>query len=426
MSVDLFKTIIENPIPYAHKLGLDKLNGDMHREWIRRAFFMGHTPREGAIKGTQATQGHRGSYKSSCVRVGLGLRMIGLPFANTIMMRKTDPDVKDIMMAISKDLQQDVSMEIMKSIYGFYPKLTTNSYSELELSTYCGVMGRQLIGIGTNTSVTGKHGPVLTDDIITVKDRVSTAERERTKYALQELVNIASEEEQHLQHWGTPWHKDDGFTLMPSPEKYDVYSTGILTESQIKERKDGMTPSLFAANYELKHVADGDSLFCEPKYGPFPIGAKAYAHIDAAYGGADSCSFTIIAEVDGKLHTVGWKMEGHIDNHLQGIVSKLERFQVHACAMEDNADKGYLKKELAPMTPTKLHGYHESMNKYYKISSFGKSRWKDVIFDLEEGDPEYVEAITDYNENSTHDDCPDDYASLVRWKYKGKKGTSYH
>ena len=354
MSLDLFRSIIENPIPYAHKLGLKKLNGDLHRDWIRKVFFLGYTPKDDEIKGNQTTQGHRGSYKTSCVRVGLGLRMIGLPFANTILQRKADGDVKDVIVAISRDLQRPISMEIMKEIYGVYPKVTTDSYSELELSTYCGVMGRQLLGLGIGSSITGKHGPVLTDDTITLKDRISSAERKRTGYAIQELINIASEEEQYIQNWGTPWHKEDGFSLLPTPEKHSVYDTGILSPEQIKIRKDGMSPSLFAANYELKHIADGDALFPEPKYGAFPVGAKAYGHIDAAYGGSDGTSVTVIAEVAGDLHLIGRRYEGHVDKHYTSIIAVLEGNQVHDTALENNADKGYLKKEQGRQLPTLL------------------------------------------------------------------------
>lgn len=413
---DLIDQVIENPIPYAHSLGLTKLNEDIHKKWIRRAFYMDKH---------ETTQAHRGSYKSTCVRVGLGLRIIAKPFTNTIMMRKTDPDVKDIITAISRDLKSDVAQGLMYDIYGRYPKFVADSYSELELDIYCGIMGRQLVGLGLNTSITGKHGPVLTDDIVTLKDRLSGAERERTKSQYMELVNIASEENQYIQNWGTPWHKNDAFEIMPKPEVTTVYQTGIIAPDEIEERKNSMSPSLFAANYELKHIADGDVLFCEPKYGKFPIGAKAYAHIDAAYGGEDKTALTIMAQVDGALHTVGWLMAGHVDTHYNSIVSKLHRFQAVGMACETNADKGYLKKELSKMVDIPIVPYHEKMNKYYKISTYGKGAWNRAIIDIDQSDLDYIEQIMDYNENAAHDDAPDSFASLIRWKYKKRQANFY-
>lgn len=413
----LFDKIIEDPLPYAHSLGLTKLTKPIHREWIRRAFFMNKH---------ETTQAHRGAYKSTCNRVGLGLRMIGKPFENTIMLRKTDPDVKDIITAISKDLQSDTAQGVMYDLYGKYPKLTINSYSELELDIYCGTMGRQLLGLGLNASITGKHGSVLTDDIVTLKDRVSEAHRTQTKIQYQELVNIASESSQYIQNWGTPWHKDDAFSIMPKAERTTVYESGIISEEEIKVRKSMMSNSLFAANYELKHIADGDLLFPEPQYGAFPVGATAWAHIDAAYGGEDRTALTIMAEVDNKLHTIGWLFEGHVDKHYNKIVNRLEHYQVHGCNMENNADKGFLRKDLSSRTQIHLSGYHEAMNKYYKISTYGKSRWKDIIFDLDSGDLTYISEIMDFNENAKHDDAPDSFASLVKWKYNIENVVSYY
>lgn len=423
MSIELFKSIIQNPIPYAHKLGLTKLRENTHAEWIRRAFFLGRTKHLEEDEGDTTTQAHRGSYKSSCVRVGLGLRIIGLPFANTIMQRKTDTDVKDIITAISKDLQSDMAMSLMKGMYGVYPTLTTNTYAEIELSTYRGVMGRQLLGIGIGSSITGKHGPVITDDIVTLKDRLSGAERERTKAAYQELINIASEEGQYIQNWGTPWHKEDAFSLMPKPEVHTVYETGIIKPEEIQKRKNSMSPSLFAANYELKHIADGDVLFNEPKYGKFPIGAKAYAHIDAAYGGGDFTALTVAAEVNGNIHIVGWLMPGHVETHYTSIISRIERFQAIQLSCETNADKGYLKKELSKMTDISIVPYHEKTNKYYKISTYGKGAWNRVILDIDQSDLDYVSQIMDYNENATHDDAPDSFSSLIRWKFSKRKAS---
>ena len=214
MSIELLKSIIDNPIPYAHSLGLSKLNETLHKQWIIDMFNM---------DSSKTIQAHRGSYKSTCLRVAIGLRLIAKPFENLILQRKTDPDVKDIITAVSKDLKSDMVMNLMKGIYGEFPKFICDNNSEIELSTYKGAMGRQLLGVGIGTSITGKHGHIMTDDIVTLKDRLSGAERERTKSQYMELINIASEEGQYIFNTGTPWHKDDGFTIMPKLLKHTVY-----------------------------------------------------------------------------------------------------------------------------------------------------------------------------------------------------------
>ena len=95
---------------------------------------------------------------------------------------------------------------------------------------------------------------------------------------------------------------------MPEPERWDCYSTGILTEAEIEEKRQSMAPSLFAANYELKHIAAEDALFKEPpkfiteaiarevlqneNAKPEDLLRDGIAHLDAAYGGGDGTAFT--------------------------------------------------------------------------------------------------------------------------------------
>ena len=58
--------------------------------------------------------------------------------------------------------------------------------------------------------------------------RLSQAERERTKLAYMELQNIKNRGGRFI-NTGTPWHKDDAFSIMPKPKRFDCYSTGIYT-----------------------------------------------------------------------------------------------------------------------------------------------------------------------------------------------------
>ena len=52
--------------------------------------------------------------------------------------------------------------------------------------------------------------------------------------------------------------------------------------------------------------------------------------------------------------------------------------------------------------------------------------WKRAIVDMENSDESYISQILDYNENASHDDAPDSFSSLVRWKFKDKNIVSYH
>src|SRR5699024_5817446 len=135
---------------------------------------------------------------------------------------------------------------------------------------------------------TGKHADiVVTDDIININDRISKAHRERTKYVYQELQNIKNRGGRFF-NTGTPWHKDDAFTLMPNLVQYDCYSTGLKKDETLQQIRNAISPALFAANYELKHTADADSLLPSPSLVDGSNTYKIYnggAHIDASYGG---------------------------------------------------------------------------------------------------------------------------------------------
>ena len=424
MSIELLESIIDNPIPFAHALGYTKLTEELHRDWIRTMFF---------LEENGTLQAHRGSYKTTCLIIALSLRIIAKPEENTILLRKSRDDVNDVIDAVSKVLHSEITMSLIKGIFDLTPSFVADSGTEIELSIYRGTMGRQLLGMGLKSSITGKHGSIITDDIVTVKDRVSEAHRKETKNVYNELINIASERDQFIFNCGTPWHKDDAFSLMPKPQRFTVHDTGIKTTEEIKDIKNSMPGSLYAANYELKHIADGDRLFPEPKYGKIPIGSKSWGHIDAAYGGSDGNALTIMVEVGSTLYFTGWLMEGHVENSYNKICSRLERFQAQGYDAEKNADKGYLVKDLSKQTLITGTSYHEAMNKYFKISTYGKSRWKDVVFDLQEDSTveeqaevlAYISQIMDYNENAEHDDAPDSFASLVKRRYYSSE-QSFH
>src|SRR5699024_8171524 len=134
--------------------------------------------------------------------------------------------------------------------------LVNESVSEIDTNLKASSRGTvQLIIVGLRASLTGNHADiVVTDDIININDRISKAHRDRTKYVYQELQNIKNRGGRFI-NTGTPWHKDDAFTLMPNLIKYDCYDVGIFTDEMIQKLRDSMSPSLLAANYEHKHVA---------------------------------------------------------------------------------------------------------------------------------------------------------------------------
>jgi hypothetical protein len=200
---------------------------------------------------------------------------------------------------------------------------------------------------------------------------------------------------------------------MPNITSYDCYSTDLIDDKMLQTIRDSMTSSLFAANYELKHIADKDAMFTNCTIDDGTNTEKIYngvCHIDASYGGGDGTAFTILKEhQDGKIYVYGKLKQMHVDDCLEGFEAFREHFKAGTLYSESNADKGYVNKKINnPKKP-----YHESMNKYIKISTHLKSVWNRIIF-IQGTDKEYINQILDYTENAANDDAPDSLASLIR------------
>lgn len=408
------KLLLERPAALGHALGFTKLQV-MHNEWIIDM-----------VRGTEdkTLQAHRGSYKTTCVSIALAIIIILLPNKKTLFLRKTDTDVKEIIRQVQNILRSDEIKTLVRIIHGVELELTAESATEISTNLPTDKKGTsQLVAIGVNGSLTGKHyDRIFTDDIVNVKDRLSKAERDHTKVIYQELQNVRNRGGR-IYNTGTPWHKDDAFSIMPSPAKYDCYHTGLIDKDQLAEIRASMTSSLFAANYELRHIASDDVIFFDPQTGADPaLVENGDCHIDAAYGGEDFTAFTIFTKKDGKYYLFGKLWQRHVDDVMPEIEQYYRAFLCGKAFCEDNGDKGYLAKDLRKRG-IRCVVYHEKQNKFIKITSYLKSVWKDVVF-VAGTDPEYIAQICDYNENAEHDDAPDSAACAVR-RLWGKKENDY-
>lgn len=396
--------LLSEPYKFGHLMGFTKLT-ELHNGWM-----------VDMIKGKddKTLQAHRGSYKTTCVSIALSVLIVLLPNIRILFMRKTDDDVKEVIKQVKKILESQYMRYFVQCIYGVTLKLTTSTANEISTNLTTDIRGTsQLVGMGTGGSLTGKHfDRIFTDDIVNVKDRISKAERDQTKLIYQELRNIVNRGGR-IYNTGTPWHKDDAFTLMPNAERFDCYSTGLIELSELEDIKEHMTASLFAANYELRHIAAEDVIFTSPVTGGDPaMVEQGDCHIDAAYGGEDYTAFTIYRKYNGKYYLYGRLWRKHVDDCTDEMCQLRAQFNAGRFFCEDNGDKGYLAKSLRKRGE-RVVTYHEKMNKYVKITSYLKSVWNDVVF-VEGTDLEYINQICDYNENAEHDDAPDSAACAVR------------
>lgn len=402
---EVLNLLWNEPYKIGHWVGFKDLT-TLHNEWLRSFLYADKD---------QTLLAHRGSYKTTDLSLFLAIHTVVMPNENVLFFRKTDDDVTEVLVQTQKILRSGCMQRIVRTLYGTGLDFLKENNSEIHTNLCTSAKGvPQVVGLGIGTSITGKHADiVVTDDIINLKDRISKAERERTKTQYMELQNIKNRDGRFI-NTGTPWHKEDAISIMPNIRRYDCYSTGLITRDKLEELRQSMSDSLFAANYELKHIADKDAMFQNPQ---FISDRKAIyggmAHIDAAYGGEDGTAYTAFRKTkDGKIIGFGKRWGRHVDDCLAEIRMLHKDLMLGSISCERNADKGYLAKELAEMG-FMVDPYSESMNKYIKISTFLRRYWKKIVW-LEDTDPEYINEILDYSEFAEHDDSPDSAASLLR------------
>lgn len=399
--LDLVKT---EPVKFGHWTGFNDLI-DIHNEWIKSFLF---------AKDDQTLLAHRGSYKTTCLAIAIALLIVLFPNNNIIFFRKTDTDVIEIVLQVQKILLSDYFKKLVYVLYGVEIILVKESSYEIDTNLKTSSRGTsQLLGSGIKASITGKHGDIIiTDDIVNVKDRVSKAERELIKLQYMELQNIKNRGGRFI-NTGTPWHKEDAISSMPNVSKYNVYETDLIDKEQEHHLRNSMSPSLFAANYELKHIADADAMFSSPKFtDETELIFNGLGQIDASYGGDDGTAFTILKQHGERLIGFGKRWDKHVDDCLGEIKAYHSEYRTGTVHVEKNADKGYLAGNLNDVgVPTNL--YHEKQNKFIKITTYLRKNWNNIEW-LESTDPDYLNEILDYTENAEHDDAPDSAASLLR------------
>ena len=399
------------PYKIGHWVGFKDLT-TLHNEWLRSFLY---------ADADQTLLAHRGSYKTTDLSLFLAIHTVIKPNENVMFFRKTDDDVTEVLTQSQKILKSGAMQSVVRDLYGTELELIKENNSEIHTNLCTSTKGvSQVVGLGIGTSITGKHADiVVTDDIVNLKDRISKAERERTKIQYMELQNICNRGGRFI-NTGTPWHKEDAISIMPNVRKYDCYSTGLIKRDKLEELRQSMSDSLFAANYELKHIADKDAMFKEPKFTKEKdLIYNGVAHIDAAYDGADGTAYTIFHKIsDGRIVGFGKRWDKHVDDCLSEIGVYHKMFRAGSISCEKNADKGYLAKELRGLGYS-VNPYDESMNKFVKISTYLRSNWKNIVW-LEDTDPEYINEILDYSEHAEHDDSPDSAASLLRSLEKKK------
>jgi hypothetical protein len=404
----LAQKIIKHPHLLGHYFGYVLLT-ELHSEWIRNCYF---DPEDNSL------QAHRGSYKTTAIIVVGVIWWLWFHFEDRVaIIRKDFTAAAEVLSVVSKILKSPKAHALFIAIYGFDYVLTVDKNNTItwnlkktqtpQGSISCYSMGEDM---------TGTHfDRILIDDFVTIKDRISKTVRESTKLFIQDLRANIIDPGKPIIFSGTPWHPLDAWTILPLPVKYDIYNSKIarFTKKYVEYLKSITSHSLFAANYELRHVASEDQMFKEPVYCQWDYTLKPVGHIDAKYSGSHTGAFTMMAKrPDGKVQAVIFKFDRHIVDDYQTIVSLWKKYRCGTVCMEENADKGYAARDLANLGML-TRTYHERENKHVKIVQNLKTHWHQIEW-CEDSDPEAISQILDYAEKLEPDDCADSGASCIR------------
>ena len=395
------------PAALGRQLGYTDLRDELHGKWMRQML---------ACEGDMTLQAHRGSYKTTCLCIVLAILLVTQPDKTIMFLRKTDADVTEVLRQVARIIAHPAFERLSACMYIHSPVKTVRaSQSALTTDVYAAPRGAvQLLGLGLGGSLTGKHADIIvTDDIVNMHDRISRSERERTRAVYMELQNVKNRGGRII-NTGTPWHRDDAFCLMPPAQQYDCYATGLIAPDKLEQLRKSMSPSLFAANYELRHVAAENALFTEaPRFTDDEgLLRDGIAHIDAAYGGEDYTALTCARRAGDTMFLYGRLWHAHVDTVLGAALAECGRLMCAPVHCESNGDKGYLAREIRAQGGV-ARVYAETMNKAVKISSYLRKWWGNIVF-LRGTDEAYIAQIVDYHPEATHDDAPDSAASVCR------------
>lgn len=194
------------PAAIGRMCGFRDLTDELHGRWMKNILY-----------GTQdyTLQAHRLSYKSSCLSVALAMWCVLHHGENALFMRKTDTDTVESITQAKKVFDNEAFRYMAGLLLQTDVYLLKTTNNSLTVSVYDSPRGAdQLLGCGCGGSMTGKHANLIVcDDVVNLQDRISRAERERTKAVVQELRNIVTRDGR-IVFIGTPWHKEDAFSLV--------------------------------------------------------------------------------------------------------------------------------------------------------------------------------------------------------------------
>jgi len=414
--------LIENPHRFGNYIGYERLQ-PIHSEWIKFCL---------TDPGDHCLMAHRGSYKTSAITVvGVIWYLFFSPNTRFLIACADASRAKDLMGEIKRNYEKPALRELYGLIGIDEPidktwwKADSISLSTRTIHTKEG----NITARGAGNTITGLHCDIIIgDDIVTLKDRTSQAERDFKRIWIQEFQSVVDPgPDNKISFVGTHWHKDDIYaTLDYQTREYPIGSLEILTDQDVAKIRKQQTKAFFAAQYELKHISDEDVVFQGPLEYDKKIKGKCIGYIDPAAGGRDSTAMIFGILSDGNLYIIGAYL---INVSLDKLYTKiLKTSDNHLCSELIIEDNGFQKALLYELRVNRgmdnIVSKTSSVNKNVRIMNVLK--YWDKIYWSKDIKPEFLSEVLDYFEpddymknNVQADDAADAMAGLVERVFKG-------
>lgn len=414
---ELGAKIYDQPHILGHFLGYDKLTED-HGKWIKEFW----TATKDVWK-----QAHRGSFKTTAVTVvGPIWRHLFKAEDRILLSRKTYTNSCDTLEEIAGHYRGPKIKELYRKVRGIDNfRLRVDRRGRIVLPTKKEPSKEGSIDCaGRDTKVTGSHFEFLiNDDLDTIKDMVSKAEREATRYYRDEQQNVRNPGGV-IGNLGTPWHQQDGWHRQnddgqwedkPGIIKHPIGTLAIpgFTPEYLLQLKGSMSAPMYARNYLLHIIADSERLFPDPvEAKEWPKRCEGRAYEDPAYKGTHFTAVSVIGFWEGKYYATGKMWRKDSTTICEEVAEFISKYNTGTLYVESNADKGWCAKEMRKYWPAVME-VNEVENKHIKILTYAVKNFR-LLHWIPETQPEYMAQVLDYREGEEPDDAPDSLASLIR------------
>jgi hypothetical protein len=417
---------LSEPHKFGHLLGYKKLT-PIHGLWIK--IFL-------KFKRFDILMAHRNSYKTTCGIIAMVLLFLCNPNMRLLIVRKNMSLSSAVLLSIQKHVSTNKAVLLfLKERWGITdPKTKVWSSEKTTFPFKTSITPEPSItAAGIGTSIVGSHFDYIwMDDIETIEDRYSPAERIKTLAYFNETENLI-EPLGCRRLSGTPWHEDGVFSKIPDEvfidRKFPI-GTVDMPEEELKEiyaRKDRLPYAEWCCNYELRHVMDNDTI------GAFEVAdvwdcQYSVAFIDPSFSDktdTDSTAVTVVGigarQSKGLILFTGMKLPKSISDASTRkiILDFLQKFTPIESVIESQLAEtsiffidAFRADEIDYPIKNQWTIKRQYRNKHERIAATVIANKPEMRI-LMGTQPEYSLEVSRYYKGAEHDDAPDSLAGAI-------------